>query len=138
MIVTFLQLSLKGFHPKMNILSECLCFFVHAMIVNGQQNILHNIFFYGLLKVIQVWNNMRVSKLWQNFHLCLNYPFTMIQCQKVQCSMLCQKDCIRRQSKQLKLFKFAIIINLIDIGNSWVLLTGSLIWKIFGLTQRVK
>ncbi len=26
-------------------------------------------------KLIQFWNNMRVSKQWHNFHYCVNYPF---------------------------------------------------------------
>jgi len=34
-------------------------------------NFLQNIF----LKFIQVWNNLRVSKWWQNFHFWVNYPF---------------------------------------------------------------
>ncbi len=29
-------------------------------------------------KFIQVWNNLMVSKLWQNFHFWLNYPFKYI------------------------------------------------------------
>ncbi len=26
-------------------------------------------------KLLQVWNNMRESKLWHHFHFCMNYPF---------------------------------------------------------------
>ncbi len=29
-------------------------------------------------KLIKVWNDMRVSKWWQNFHFWVNYPFNQI------------------------------------------------------------
>ncbi len=31
-------------------------------------------------KFIQVWNYLRVSKWWQNFHFWVNYPFNIICC----------------------------------------------------------
>ncbi len=31
--------------------------------------------FHRTKKVIQGWNDMSVSKAWQNFHFCLDYPF---------------------------------------------------------------
>ncbi len=41
-------------------------------------------FVFGRTKIfIQVWNYLRVSKWWQNFHFWVNYPFNAI-CDRVQ------------------------------------------------------
>jgi len=35
----------------------------------------NNIFFCVQQKLVQVWNNIRVNKWWQNFHFLVNHPF---------------------------------------------------------------
>ncbi len=40
-------------------------------------NILQNIFCVQQKKLIQVWNNLKVSKWWQNFHFWMNFPFKL-------------------------------------------------------------
>ncbi len=40
-------------------------------------------FVFRTKKFIQVWNYLRVSKWWQNFHFWVNYPFNILKWQNV-------------------------------------------------------
>ncbi len=41
------------------------------------QILIFSLMFHRRKKVIQVWNYMKVSKWWQNFHFCVNYLFKL-------------------------------------------------------------
>ncbi len=84
-----IRASLKGIvHPKMIILSlftqpNVIANLHDFYMFSGTQNKtsqwspkqISSIVFCRINKVMQVWNNMRVNKLWQNCHFGVNYPF---------------------------------------------------------------
>jgi len=60
--------------------STCLSFFP---LLNRKEDILKNVgnqTFDRRKKLIKVWNNMRVSKWWQDFQFCVNCPFKAALC----------------------------------------------------------
>ncbi len=62
----------------------------------SQSSVIFSKIFYCMFnrrkKLTQVWNNLRMSKWWYNFHFCVNYPFKHKSYKSSTCLCLTLKE----------------------------------------------